>query len=244
MRQLFKDESIKIEKNKQTRISYYYSSDFHWQSRQSSQKRSRFLAAVCLVVGLPSVWRRDSRWRWRRSRVAPACFPAGSSESSYSRYESCPRCKQNQKRDLLLIHGRRCWFRATALPPNGQTYARQDARNWPELLFAAHELDESVLVGLAPLQLQHGAVDHVRLQKQTSGFLVQPVLWRGVFLHDGDTHRRGKDSEPDRGLLGASRRSGNLRTLRSMLSRISSMEPCCLMRSMARLGPIPLMVPQ
>uniref|UniRef100_A0A8C5BRZ7 Uncharacterized protein n=1 Tax=Gadus morhua TaxID=8049 RepID=A0A8C5BRZ7_GADMO len=28
------------------------------------------------------------------------------------------------------------------------------------------------------------------------------------------------------------------------LSRISSMEPCCLMRSMARLGPIPLMVPQ
>uniref|UniRef100_A0A4W5K5T4 Uncharacterized protein n=1 Tax=Hucho hucho TaxID=62062 RepID=A0A4W5K5T4_9TELE len=30
----------------------------------------------------------------------------------------------------------------------------------------------------------------------------------------------------------------------SMFSRISSMEPCCLIKSMALLGPIPLMVPQ
>uniref|UniRef100_A0A0E9WKT5 Uncharacterized protein n=1 Tax=Anguilla anguilla TaxID=7936 RepID=A0A0E9WKT5_ANGAN len=30
----------------------------------------------------------------------------------------------------------------------------------------------------------------------------------------------------------------------SMFSKISSMEPCCFMRSMALLGPIPLIVPQ
>uniref|UniRef100_A0A673B7B3 Uncharacterized protein n=1 Tax=Sphaeramia orbicularis TaxID=375764 RepID=A0A673B7B3_9TELE len=34
------------------------------------------------------------------------------------------------------------------------------------------------------------------------------------------------------------------RTLESIFSRISSMLPCCLIRSMALLGPIPLMVPQ
>uniref|UniRef100_A0A8D3BE26 Uncharacterized protein n=1 Tax=Scophthalmus maximus TaxID=52904 RepID=A0A8D3BE26_SCOMX len=33
-------------------------------------------------------------------------------------------------------------------------------------------------------------------------------------------------------------------TLWSMFSRISSMLPCCLIRSMALLGPIPLIVPQ
>uniref|UniRef100_A0A3Q2XHT5 Uncharacterized protein n=1 Tax=Hippocampus comes TaxID=109280 RepID=A0A3Q2XHT5_HIPCM len=33
-------------------------------------------------------------------------------------------------------------------------------------------------------------------------------------------------------------------TFGSMFSRISSMLPCCLIRSMARLGPMPLMVPQ
>uniref|UniRef100_A0A8C2XNA8 Uncharacterized protein n=1 Tax=Cyclopterus lumpus TaxID=8103 RepID=A0A8C2XNA8_CYCLU len=32
--------------------------------------------------------------------------------------------------------------------------------------------------------------------------------------------------------------------MKSMFSRISSMQPCCLIRSMALLGPIPLMVPQ
>lgn len=38
--------------------------------------------------------------------------------------------------------------------------------------------------------------------------------------------------------------SKNGRTFRSMFSRISSMVPCCLIRSMALLGPIPLMLPQ
>uniref|UniRef100_A0A3Q1AKP6 Uncharacterized protein n=1 Tax=Amphiprion ocellaris TaxID=80972 RepID=A0A3Q1AKP6_AMPOC len=43
-----------------------------------------------------------------------------------------------------------------------------------------------------------------------------------------------------------SQSSGDKRelTLGSMFSRISSMQPCCLIRSMALLGPIPLMVPQ
>uniref|UniRef100_A0A8C1NLY4 Uncharacterized protein n=1 Tax=Cyprinus carpio TaxID=7962 RepID=A0A8C1NLY4_CYPCA len=34
------------------------------------------------------------------------------------------------------------------------------------------------------------------------------------------------------------------RTFGSIFSRISSIEPCCLMRSMALLGPIPFIVPQ
>uniref|UniRef100_A0A8C5GNL4 Uncharacterized protein n=1 Tax=Gouania willdenowi TaxID=441366 RepID=A0A8C5GNL4_GOUWI len=41
-----------------------------------------------------------------------------------------------------------------------------------------------------------------------------------------------------------SQSSGGGLTLVSMFSRISSMLPCCLIRSMALLGPMPLMVPQ
>lgn len=197
-----------------------------------------------LRFGIPSVWRRDSRWRWRRSRVAPACFPAGSSESSYSRFGSCPRCENNRGQTCILLTSGRCRvFAQRQCHPVAKRGHDRLLAIVPKLLFVAHELDEPVLIGLAPLELQRGAVHHVRLQEQTSGFLVQPVLWRGVFLHDGGEKKKRKiQSQPETSFRG--RLIGNLRTLRSMLSRISSMEPCCLMRSMARLGPIPLMVPQ
>lgn len=181
---------------KQTRISYYRS-DFQWHRGKWPDNSVGSL--LPLVLQLPSVWRRDSRWRWRRSRVAPECFPVGSLQSSCSRSESCPRCKQNHE-TLFVIRdiGATQW-------PNACMTGCCVLINLPELLFAAHELDESVLIGLAPLQLQSGAVDYVRLQKQTSGFLVQPVLWRGVFLHDDSDAQIGKDWEPDPDLVRPSR---------------------------------------
>lgn len=173
------------------------------------------------------------------SLVDPECFPVGSLQFSCSRYGSCPRCKRNHETIFVICNS------SAAQWPYACMTGCSILFNLPELLFVAHELDESVLIRLAPLQLQSGTVDHVRLQKQTSGLLVQPVLWRGVFLHGTNDTQIKLDWEPDPDILVCSRdRSEDLRTLRSMFSRISSMEPCCLMRSMARLGPIPLMVPQ
>lgn len=127
---LFKDESIKIEKNKQTRISYYCSSDFHWQSRQSSQKRSRFLAA-CLfsrLVYLPFGGETPGDGEEGVESPLRASLPA--LQNLLTAVTNPVLAANRIKREICFSStGRRCWFRATALPPNGQTYARQAARN-------------------------------------------------------------------------------------------------------------------
>lgn len=221
----------------------YCSLDSHWQSQQSSQKQSRFQVGRCLSCGW-FTFRLEERLpvTVKKESSRPCVLPCRLFRIFLQPFRILSSLQKESRTNLLLTHEREMsGFRATAVPPSGQTRPRQAVRDVPELLFVAHELDEPVLIGLAPLELQRGAVDHVRLQEQTSGFLVQPVLWRGVFLHDGGEKKIQSQTETS---VRPPQRSGNLRTLRSMLSRISSMEPCCLMRSMARLGPIPLMVPQ
>jgi len=56
----------------------------------------------------------------------------------------------------------------------------------PELLLGAHELDEVVLSGLAPLQVHGGAVHHLGGQEETSRLLEQPLLRGGMLLQGGD----------------------------------------------------------
>uniref|UniRef100_A0A3Q1J0P1 Uncharacterized protein n=1 Tax=Anabas testudineus TaxID=64144 RepID=A0A3Q1J0P1_ANATE len=74
--------------------------------------------------------------------------------------------------------------------------------------------------------------DPVTVKKESSRPCVSyPVLWSRMLLHECLVNWFNYTI------------AGSL-TLESMFSRISSIQPCCLIRSMALLGPIPLMVPQ
>lgn len=87
-------------------------------------------------------------------------------------------------------------------------------------------------------------------QSTTSGFMNKPLAslysqssGAGCFCRKtSKTYTNNQDQTPLMAeFLNCSRHQ---LTLGSMLSRISSMQPCCLIRSMALFGPIPLMVPQ
>lgn len=56
----------------------------------------------------------------------------------------------------------------------------------PELFLTAHELDQSLLIRLPPLQVHCGGVHHLWLQKQIPRFFVQPVLWGRMLLQKGE----------------------------------------------------------
>uniref|UniRef100_A0A3Q3MXP5 Uncharacterized protein n=1 Tax=Mastacembelus armatus TaxID=205130 RepID=A0A3Q3MXP5_9TELE len=63
-------------------------------------------------------------------------------------------------------------------------------------------------------------------------------------LHFSSTDEQSTTSGFKNKLLASLYNQSSGLTLGSMFSRISSMQPCCLIKSMARLGPTPLMVPQ
>lgn len=90
-------------KKKRHKTKIIYGLNFYWRCAKAAKNSSLVVCSWPLLdLLVPSVWRRDSRWRWRRSPVGPACSPVGSSGSSCSRFESCPRCTQNQTVISLL----------------------------------------------------------------------------------------------------------------------------------------------
>lgn len=163
---------------------------------------------------LPSVWRTGTQWRWRKSPIVPACCPVGSSQFSYSRCGSCPHCRARNmwEKSQQWISNITLKYKteiAESLAPVSNSAAQcleralrdqnvgwsvldqwRESSSVPELFLAAHELDQTLLVRLVPLQVHSRAVHHFRWEKQTPGLFVQPALRSGVLLQGRGKQRR------------------------------------------------------
>lgn len=176
--------------------------EFNAQNKQIQRNCRKHGVSVCFL-NVPSVWRTKIRWQRRKSPVAPECCPVGSSPSSYSRYASCPHWTDTQINHQLFspdisfqLRGQMLWgyammittvtINSTVINSHHQKTQRAGRRNdgaSPELFLITHELDQSFLIWLTPLQLQWGTVHNFWLHEQTPGLFVQPVLWSRVLLH-------------------------------------------------------------
>lgn len=123
---LFKDESIK--KNKHVLvITVQISTGNHGKAAKKTKSAlgrcwSRGWFTFRLEERLPVTVKKES------SR--PCVLPCRLFRIFLQPFRILSSLQTESKRGaLLFIHELRCWFRAAALPPNGQTYVRQAVRN-------------------------------------------------------------------------------------------------------------------